>query len=103
MNTVSIQYLTQPVAVFREIARILKPDGISIVNFSDRMFPTKAGRVWYKGNNEDHITLVVDYFEQAGGYDRIEVERHVDERATWYRKGHDPLFSVIGRRAVKEE
>ena len=99
LNTVSIQYLQHPVEVYREVARILKPGGISIISFSDRMFPTKAVRIWYEGDNESHIALVQRYYELAGGYSRIEVERYVDEHATWYRRGHDPLFAVIGTRA----
>jgi len=39
--TVSIQYLTQPLAVFAEVRRVLKPGGPFVVLFSNRMFPTK--------------------------------------------------------------
>ena len=39
---VSVQYLTSPVRVFEEIARVLKPNGKCCVSFSNRMFPTKA-------------------------------------------------------------
>ncbi len=99
INTVSVQYLKRPVEVFREIARVLKPDGISLVNFSDRMFPTKAVRIWYEGNNESHIALVQRYYELAGGYANVEVEQHVDTQASWLRRGHDPLFVIIGTKA----
>src|SRR2546427_967207 len=44
--TVSIQYLTQPLAVFAEVRRVLKPGGPFVVLFSNRMFPTKAVRIW---------------------------------------------------------
>ena len=40
--TVSVQYITSPVRVFEEIARVLKPNGKCCVSFSNRMFPTKA-------------------------------------------------------------
>ena len=39
---VSVQYLTSPVRLFGEIARVLKPNGKCCVSFSNRMFPTKA-------------------------------------------------------------
>ncbi len=100
LNTVSVQYLTQPIALFREVARILKPGGVSIVMFSDRMFPTKAVRIWREGTNEDHIALVQRYYELARGYSHIEVERHEDTRTSWFHRGHDPLFAVIGVRAA---
>ncbi len=101
INTVSVQYLKRPVEVFREVARVLKPGGVSLVNFSDRMFPTKAVRIWYEGDNESHIALVKRYYELAGGFAKVEVERHVDEQASWFRRGHDPLFVVIGTRTSK--
>ena len=103
INTVSVQYLKRPVEVFREVARVLKPGGVSLVNFSDRMFPTKAVRIWYEGDNESHIALVQRYYELAGGFTKVEVERHVDSQASWFRRGHDPLFVIIGTRMSKNE
>jgi SAM-dependent methyltransferase len=103
LNTVSIQYLTQPVAVFREVARVLRPDGISIVFFSDRMFPTKAVEIWQDGDNEAHIRLVSSYYALAGEYSRVEVEAHEDTRAPGFVRGHDPLFALIGTRAENDE
>ncbi len=43
---VSVQYLTSPVQVFKEIYRVLKPNGTCCVSFSNRMFPTKAILAW---------------------------------------------------------
>ena len=100
INTVSVQYLKRPVEVFREVARVLKPGGVSLVSFSDRMFPTKAVRIWHEGDNESHIALVQRYYELAGSFAHIEVERHVDKQASWFRRGHDPLFVVIGTKAM---
>jgi len=100
INTVSVQYLKRPVEVFREVARVLKPGGVSLVNFSDRMFPTKAVRIWYEGDNESRIALVRRYYELAGGFAKIEVERHIDRQVSWLHRGHDPLFVVIGTKAI---
>ena len=46
VNTVSVDYLTQPLEVFREVSRVLKPEGLFIVVFSNRMFPPKAVNIW---------------------------------------------------------
>lgn len=62
-----------------------------MISFSDRMFPTKAVRIWREGNNASHISLVQHYYEEAGRYSRIEIEYYVDEHATWYRRGYDPI------------
>ena len=44
--TVSVQYLTRPVETFEQVNRVLKPGGVFIVSFSNRMFHTKAVRAW---------------------------------------------------------
>jgi SAM-dependent methyltransferase len=43
---VSVQYLTRPVDVFAEVARVLRRGGRAIVSLSHRCFPTKAIRAW---------------------------------------------------------
>lgn len=98
INTVSVQYLTQPVAVFREVARVLRMGGVSIVTFSDRMFPTKAVRIWREGSDENHITLVSEYYRLANGFKQIQVERYPGGNSSWFRSAQDPLYAVIGIR-----
>ena len=44
--TVSVEYLAEPVEVFREVSRVLKQDGRFIVTFSNRWFPPKVTRLW---------------------------------------------------------
>jgi SAM-dependent methyltransferase len=98
MNTVSVQYLTHPVEVFREVARVLRPGGVSIVTFSDRMFPTKAVRVWRESDDEDHIVLVQEYYRLAGGFRNVQTERYPGGSSSWFRSAQDPLYAVIGTR-----
>jgi ubiquinone/menaquinone biosynthesis C-methylase UbiE len=43
-NAVSVDYLTRPLEVFREMHRVLKPGGQAIMSFSNRCFPTKGAR-----------------------------------------------------------
>ena len=69
--TVSMQYLTKPVEVFREVHRILQPDGQFIVIFSNRLFPTKAVYIWRVTSDAEHAELVQHYFCLAGGYAKI--------------------------------
>lgn len=63
--TVSVQYLTSPIAVFQQVHRILKPGGVFIVTFSNRMFPTKAVRIWRATTDRGHLDLVATYMEAA--------------------------------------
>ena len=88
---VSSQYLTQPVVVFRELARVTRPGAKLIVTFSNRCFPTKAISAWTATSDREHLRLVAGYVRAAGGW---------DEAATAARVGRgDPLFSVIASRA----
>ena len=41
--TVSVDYLTKPIEVFKEMHRCLKPGGLAVMSFSNRCFPTKGG------------------------------------------------------------
>jgi SAM-dependent methyltransferase len=64
----SIDYLVEPVAVFREVARVLRPGGRFVVTFSDRCFPSKAIRGWLHGDDAEHMALVSRYFALSGGF-----------------------------------
>ncbi|HUS17119.1 MAG TPA: methyltransferase domain-containing protein [Chloroflexia bacterium] len=91
---VSVQYLTTPVTVFREVGRVLRPGAPLVVTFSNRCFPTKAVAVWQALDDAGHQALVQQYFRDAGNWTAIMVEARRGRR--W---GEDPLFAVIGRRA----
>lgn len=89
--TVSVQYMTQPVIVFSEVSRILRPGGVFIVTFSNRCFPTKAVRVWRSTNDEDHIELVASYMQHAGGFNGVRGGIANSDMAP----PGDPLFAVF--------
>ncbi|MDV3350658.1 class I SAM-dependent methyltransferase [Leptolyngbyaceae cyanobacterium CCMR0082] len=73
LNTVSVQYLQQPETVFAEIYRVLKPGGIAIVSFSNRMFYQKAISAWRDSSDARHIALVKSYFASVKGFSQPEV------------------------------
>ncbi|HLZ71689.1 MAG TPA: methyltransferase domain-containing protein [Dehalococcoidia bacterium] len=96
--TVSVQYLTRPVEVFREVRRVLRPGASFIVTFSNRCFPTKAVAVWRALGDRDHAKLVGAYFELSGGWTGLEA-RDCSPREDGYS---DPLYAVLARRAAAE-
>ena len=93
MCAVSIQYVTRPVRVFREVRRILKVGAPFVVSFSNRCFPTKAVAVWLNTTDAHHVELVQAYFEAGGGW-----AKPVAENRSPGPDG-DPLFTVWARRA----
>ena len=92
--TVSVQYLTRPVETFQQVNRVLKPGGIFIVTFSNRMFPTKAVRLWRGTSDQGHLDLVYSYLEYAGEFEDIKGALTNPEDGG---RG-DPLFAVISRK-----
>jgi SAM-dependent methyltransferase len=88
---VSVDYLTRPVEVFRDLARIVRSGGVFVCTFSNRLFPTKAIRGWLHSDSGTHRQIVADYFTAAGGYDAP-----ISRQCTT-PPGGDPLFAVWAR------
>src|SRR6266436_5612103 len=66
MICVSIQYLQQPIAVLRDVRRVLRPGAPLVVSFSNRCFWTKAVAVWRSLGDAGHAQLVEAYLRHAG-------------------------------------
>jgi SAM-dependent methyltransferase len=93
MCAVSIQYVTHPLLVLREVRRVLRPHAPFVVSFSNRCFPTKAVGVWLGSTDPQHLRLVRSYFEAAGGWTDVkEEDRSPDGNG-------DPLYAVWARRS----
>jgi len=92
MICVSVQYLEQPVAVVREVARVLRPDAPLVISFSNRCFWTKAVAIWRALDDDGHARLVERYLRHAG-FHRIETHR----LAEWVEDVSDPMCVVVGR------
>jgi SAM-dependent methyltransferase len=102
LNTVSIQYLQHPETVFAEIYRILKPGGVAIASFSNRMFYEKAIQVWRDGSESDRVELVKSYFKAVPGFSEPEAIARVSSIPSILQMlgipGGDPFYAVIARR-----
>jgi SAM-dependent methyltransferase len=97
---VSVQYLTAPLAVFREVRRVLRPQAPFVITFSDRFFPTKAVAIWQALDSEDRQKLVAMLLRRAG-FGAIDTgavlpppENEEGGGAHW----RDPVYAVIARR-----
>jgi SAM-dependent methyltransferase len=102
LNTVSVQYLQYPEAIFAEIYRILKPNGIAIFSFSNRMFYNKAIAAWRDGSEASRIELVKGYFHSISGFSVPEIVSHTSNIPDMLRLlgmgGGDPFYAVIAHK-----
>ena len=77
--TVSVQYLIRPVEVFHDVARVLMPGAPFMISYSNRMFPTKAVRIWQALGETERARLVAFYIEEAGEFEQSATETLVEE------------------------
>mmetsp|Transcript_18730 Transcript_18730/g.21478 ORF Transcript_18730/g.21478 Transcript_18730/m.21478 type:complete len:319 (-) Transcript_18730:72-1028(-) len=71
-NVVSVDYLTKPREVFQEIHRLLKPNGIALMSFSNRCFATKAIAMWLQADDIGRLTMLASYFHYTAEWSSIE-------------------------------
>lgn len=88
---VSIDYLTRPVEVLREVGRVLKVGAPVVITFSNRCFPTKAVGIWHRLDDRGHLRLVEEYLRESGNFDGIQ---GLDRSPR--RMFSDPLYAVVG-------
>ena len=97
INCVSVQYLQHPEAIFAEIYRVLKPGGVAIFSFSNRMFYQKAIAAWRDGTEEDRVELVKIYFRGVPGFQEPEVIVKRSGLRQWLGAG-DPFYAVLAQK-----
>lgn len=102
LNCVSVQYLQYPEAIFTEIHRILKPGGVAIISFSNRMFFQKAIQAWRDSSEGSRVELVKSYFQSVEGFTPPEVivnQSFASNFLQWLGAGNsDPFYAVIAHR-----
>ena len=99
--TVSVQYLQHPEAVFAEIHRVLKPEGVAIVSFSNRMFYQKAIQAWRDSSESERVELVKRYFRAIAGFSEPEVitrPSSVPSILQMLGVSSDPFYAVLAQR-----
>ncbi|MDP8948222.1 MAG: methyltransferase type 11, partial [Actinomycetota bacterium] len=89
---VSIDYLTRPIEVLREVGRALRVGAPAIITFSNRCFPSKVVAIWRQLDDQGHVRLVEHYLREAGNWKNIQSLDRSPRRPV-----SDPLYAVVGR------
>jgi hypothetical protein len=105
--SLSVEYLTRPLDVFREIARVLEPGGLCVMVFSHRWFPDQAVRIWTELHEFERAALVTQYFRRTQGFKDVSSislrgwPRPMDARDRYYPmiQHSDPVHAVWGVRS----
>jgi hypothetical protein len=105
--SVSVEYLTQPLEVFADVARVLKPGGTFVVTFSNRWFPPKVVRIWEQIHEFERVGLVMEYFLKSGAFDNLGtysmrgLPRPRDDKYASELSLSDPVYAVWGQKATR--
>ena len=102
--SLSVEYLTRPVEVLREAARVLGPGGLCVVVFSHRWFPDQAVRVWTELHEFERAAMVLEMFRRSGRFEGLRTlsergwPRPMDARDRYYPmiQHSDPVHAVWG-------
>ncbi|MFO7750887.1 MAG: methyltransferase domain-containing protein [Desulfobacteraceae bacterium] len=100
--SLSVEYLIHPVAVFAQVARVLKPDGKFLVGFSNRWFPEKTVLGWEKLHDFERMGLVTSYFLQSQRFQELKTfsvrgyPRPPSDRYARQMIFSDPIYVVAG-------
>jgi FKBP-type peptidyl-prolyl cis-trans isomerase 2/SAM-dependent methyltransferase len=104
VSTASIEYLIDPVTIFREVSRVLRFDGHFVITFSNRWFPTKAIRIWQNIHEFERMGLVLEYFSRSNAFKNLQtysirgLPRPYDDKYFPELRFSDPIFAVWGQK-----
>jgi len=100
----SVEYMTQPIKVFEEAARILKPGGSFLISFSERFYEQKVIALWDDLHLFERMGIVLEYFRQSDKFDKLQTEstrgliRHDDDPFVNKTVHSCPMYMVSGKK-----
>ena len=87
----SVDYLTRPLEVFREVHRVLRPGGHFVLSFSNRMFAPKAVGIWRDSGDSQHVWTVAAYFHYCLQQQEQQQQQQQREEAAGGQAGEDGI------------
>lgn len=100
----SVEYLTRPLEVFAEVARVLKPGGLFVNVFSERWFPPKVISLWSQMHPFERMGLVLESLCATGAFANYRTEslrgypRPDDDKYRDAIPRADPVYAVWASR-----
>jgi SAM-dependent methyltransferase/FKBP-type peptidyl-prolyl cis-trans isomerase 2 len=104
LNTVSIEYLVDPLRIFKEVQRVLRPGGYFLVSFSNRWFEKKSVKIWKEIHEFERMGMVLEMFLRTEGFTNLQTysmrglpRPHNDKYYPEIRYS-DPVYIVWGQK-----
>lgn len=95
----SIDYLTKPMDVLKEVSRVLKPGGSVHILISNRLFLSKAVGLWTGADDLDHAYYVACYLYFCGGdFVNMQAKDLSTRRGRDQRIVGDPMYVVTAKK-----
>jgi SAM-dependent methyltransferase len=94
LSTAAIPYLTRPLEVLAEVARILKPGGLLLVVFDNRLREQRAVKVWRRASEEERLALVDHLIQRTASFQTPQV-RLTKVLGTEDGSDSRPLYAVL--------
>jgi len=102
--TISVEYLTGPLSIFKEVAKVLRPEGYFVLTFSNRWFPPKVVKIWQDIHEFERMGLVLEYFIRSERFKDLQtysvrgMPRPKDDKYFPDLTFSDPIFAVWGQK-----
>lgn len=103
--TVSFEYLTRPLAVLADVARVLAPGGTLVIVLSERWFPPKAIALWTELHPFERLGFALECLRRTSAFTDLATEsvrglpRPADDKYGSTLAFSDPIYAVWGTRA----
>ena len=103
--TASVEYLIDPLAVFKELQRILIPGGVLAIAFSNRWFPSKAVSIWGHLHEFERLGMVLEMFHRTPGFQDLSASSRrglprPNDDPHWEIPHSDPVYMAWGRKSI---
>jgi SAM-dependent methyltransferase len=100
--TASVEYLIDPLSVFKDVYRVLSPGGVFAITFSNRWFSPKAIKIWPQLHEFERMGLVTEYFLRSEKFRNLHsfsqrgLPRDKEDKYYDQIPHADPVYAVWG-------